>query len=178
MHAGQTPISPEHAGALTTTEVAALQESPWRLEALLPGAYRENLVTQQWGCLLGRDAPTRSLRIQGRYLDMIKSGKKTLEIRVAYDHIKRIKRDDQIRLISGSDQVFCRVCDVRRYQSFDQMLKHEDAGRALPGLKPREVLQRLREIYPPDKEHLGVVVLDLDLAPLGDSRLDVLVSPV
>jgi ASC-1-like (ASCH) protein/GNAT superfamily N-acetyltransferase len=145
----------------TTNEVAALQESPWRLEALLPGAYRENVVTQQWGCLLGKNAPIRSLRIQGRYLTMIKSGEKTLEIRVAYDHIKRIKRGDQIKLVSGNDQVVCCVRDVRRYPGFDQMLKHEDAKQALPGLRPSEALQTLRGIYPPDKEQLGVVVLDL-----------------
>jgi len=150
----------------TTEEVAALQESPWRLEALLPGAYRENMVTQQWGCPLGKNAPVRSLRIQDRYLAMIKSGKKTLEIRVAYDHIKKIVPGDQIKLVSSCNQVVCQVRDVRQYPGFDQMLEHEDAGQALPGLKPRDALRRLREIYPLDKERLGIVVLDLALSEL------------
>jgi ASC-1-like (ASCH) protein/GNAT superfamily N-acetyltransferase len=158
----------------SAAEVAALQESPWRLEALLPGAYKENEVTQQWGCSLGKDAPIRSLRIQDRYLAMIKEGEKTLEIRVAYDHIKRIKPGDQIKLIGNCDQAVCLVRDVRRYPSFDQMLKHEDAAQAIPGLKPYEALKRLREIYPSDKERLGVVVLDLRLEPLDALQFDVL----
>ncbi len=145
----------------TASEVAVLQESPWKLEALLPGAYRDNVVTQQWGCSLGKDAPIRSLRIQNRYLDMIKSGEKTLEIRVAYDHLKRIKRGDRIRLVSNSDETVRRVRDVRRYPNLDRMLKQEDVEQALPGLKRSEALERLREIYPPDKEQLGIIVLDL-----------------
>jgi ASC-1-like (ASCH) protein/GNAT superfamily N-acetyltransferase len=145
----------------TAAEVAALQESSWSLEALLPGAYREDVVTQQWGCPLGKDAPIRNLRIQNRYLSMIKRKQKTLEIRVAYDHIKKIKPGDRIKLVSDSDQTIRRVRDVRHYPRLDRMLEHEDVGQALPGLEASEALQRLREIYPPDKEKLGIVVLDL-----------------
>jgi ASC-1-like (ASCH) protein len=147
--------------APTAAEVAALQESPWKLEGLLPGAYRQEVVTQQWGCPLDKNALIRNLRIQNRYLAMIKSGQKKLEIRVAYDHIKKIRRGDLIRLVSNSDQAERRVREVRRYASLDQMLKCENIQHALPGLKPDEALQRLREIYPPQKEKLGIVVLDL-----------------
>jgi ASC-1-like (ASCH) protein/GNAT superfamily N-acetyltransferase len=149
--------------APSAAEVAALQESSWKLEALLPGAYREDVVTQQWGCPLDRNALIRSLRIHNRYLSMIKSGQKKLEIRVAYDHIKRIRAGDHIRLVSNSnsDQAVRRVREVRRYTGLAQMLQHEDIEQVLPGLKPQEALRRLREIYPPQKEQLGIVVLDL-----------------
>jgi len=139
----------------------ALQESNWSLEALLPGAYREDVVTQQWGCPLDKDAPIRNLRIQPRYLSMIKRRQKTLEIRVAYDHIKKIKPGDRIKLISRSDQTTRRVRDVRRYPRLDAMLEHEDVEQALPGLEASQALERLREIYPPEKEKLGIIVLDL-----------------
>jgi ASC-1-like (ASCH) protein/ribosomal protein S18 acetylase RimI-like enzyme len=147
--------------APTAAEVTALQESPWKLEALLPGAYRKDVVTQQWGCPLNKNALIRNLRIHDRYLAMIKNGQKKLEIRVAYNHIKKIKRGDLIKLVSNSDQAVRRVREVRRYESIDQMIKCEDIEQALPGLKPDEGLQRLREIYPPEKERLGIVVLDL-----------------
>jgi ASC-1-like (ASCH) protein len=145
----------------TAAEVVALQESNWSLEALLPGAYREDVVTQQWGCPLDKDAPIRSLRIQPRYLTMIKRRQKTLEIRVAYDHIKKIKPGDRIKLVSNSDQTTRRVRDVRRYPRLDSMLEHEDVELALPGLEAGQALERLREIYPPEKEKLGIIVLDL-----------------
>lgn len=144
----------------TAAEVAALQESPWNLEALLPGSYREDVVTQQWGCALDKSTPFQ-LRIQNRYLSMIKSGRKKIEVRVGYDHIKKIKPGDLIRLDSESDQVACRVREVRRYPSLEQMVEHEDIEQVLPGLKPDEALRRLREIYPPQKEKLGIIVLDL-----------------
>jgi len=149
--------------APTAAEVAALQESPWKFEALLPGTYRQDVVTQQWGCSLNGSGTIRSLRVQSRYLAEIKSGQKKLEIRVAYDHIKKIRIGDLIRLVSTStsDQVVRRVRNVRRYVSIDQMLKHEDIEQVLPGLKADEARQRLRQIYPRDKERLGIVVLDL-----------------
>lgn len=149
--------------APTAAEVATLQESCWKLEGLLPGAYKEDVVTQQWGCPLDGTAPIRSLRIHNRYLSMIKSGQKKLEIRVAYDHIKKIRSGDLIRLVSNSnsDQVVRRVREVRRYAGLAQMLQHEDIEQVLPGLKPQEALERLREIYPREKERRGVVVLDL-----------------
>jgi ASC-1-like (ASCH) protein/GNAT superfamily N-acetyltransferase len=147
--------------APTAAEVAALQESPWELEALLPGAYRQEVITQQWGCSLNKNGLIRSLRIHDRYLAMIKSGQKKLEIRVAYEHIKKIRRGDLIKLVSNSDQAVRRVREVRRYASLEQMLKCENIDHALPGLKRDEALQRLREIYPPQKERLGIVVLDL-----------------
>jgi ASC-1-like (ASCH) protein/GNAT superfamily N-acetyltransferase len=145
--------------AASAAEVAVLQEGPWKLEALLPEAYKEDVTTQQWGCSLVDEPP--SLRVQRRYLSMIESGQKKLEIRVGYDHIKRIRPGDLIQFVNGPDRVVRRVRHVRRYASLARMLKREDIDQVLPGLKPDEALQRLRTIYPPQKEQLGIVVLDL-----------------
>jgi hypothetical protein len=41
------------------------------------------------------------------------------------------------------------------------MIKHEDVRKALPGLAEDEALAQLRRIYPPEKERLGIVVLEL-----------------
>jgi len=149
--------------APSANEVIALQESPWQLEGLLPDAYRPGVTTQQWGCPLNGTSPVRSLRIQDRYLSLIRNGQKKLEIRVGYEHIKKIRRGDEIRLVSNSrsEQVIRRVRDVRHYVSLDQMAASEDIDQILPGLGPAEALRRLHEIYPPDKERYGVIVLDL-----------------
>jgi len=149
--------------APTAAEVAILQESTWKLEALLPGAYGEEVITQQWGCSLDSDAPPRNLRVNSRYLSMIKSGQKKLEIRVAYEHIKEINSGDLVKLVSNSsaDHVIRAVHEVRRYSSLEQMLEREDIEQVLPGFTHEEALRRLRVIYPPEKERLGIVVLDL-----------------
>ena len=142
-------------------EVAALQESGWRLEGQFPGHYREGTLTQQWGCRLDLPAALPNLRIQDRYLHMITSGKKSLEVRVGYDHIKAIRPGSRIKLTADSGHMLCVVADVRNYPSLSVMIEHEDAEKALPGLGPDKALNLLRRIYPPDKEQLGIVVLEL-----------------
>jgi ASC-1-like (ASCH) protein len=142
-------------------EVAALQESGWRFEAQFPGHYSEGTLTQQWGCRLDRTAAVPNLRIQDRYLHMITSGKKSLEVRVGYDHIKAIKPGSRIKLTADSGHMLCVVADVRSYPSLRAMIQHEDVEKALPGLDADEALNQLSRIYPPDKEQLGIVVLEL-----------------
>lgn len=145
----------------SSREVAALQESSWCFEAQLPGAYHEDVVTQQWGCPLGEKAPMKNLRIQDPYLHMIAEGQKSLEIRVAYEHMRDIKAGNDIKLESDSHHLICSVADVRQYPSLEAMLQHENIEKALPGVSTGKALQQLRRIYPPEKERLGIIVLEL-----------------
>ena len=143
-------------------QIEVLQQHGWRFEANLPGAYHPDIVSQQWAFTLVGNDYMRSLRIRDEYLQLISLGKKTLEIRVAYDHLKSIKAGDRLRFVStASDDVVCQVVSVRRYTNFAEMLQHEDSNLALPDMKPSEALQRLREIYPHHKERLGVLVIEL-----------------
>jgi ASC-1-like (ASCH) protein len=102
-----------------------------------------------------------SIRIKSEYLEMIRDRTKSLEIRVGYPNILSIRTSDQILFISGSDRQTAAVTDVRRYETFSQMLVHEDFKKIVPGLSKAEVLAILQQIYPPDKEALGVVALDV-----------------
>ena len=145
-------------------EVAVLQETGWRFEALLPGAYSDTVVTQQWGCALGEDVAVKNLRIHNRFLELIRTGEKTLEIRVGYNNIKKIHPGDQLKLISRTQSFVCHVDDVRTYQDFADLAEHEEMERALPGMDTDEALTQLRRIYPKDKEKLGVYVLDLKVS--------------
>lgn len=103
----------------------------------------------------------KRLRIHKRFFDLIKSGEKTLEIRVGYNNIKRIRPGDTVELISPTQNLECHVEDVRTYPDFTEFVAHEDMGRALPGMNAEEAEAQLRKIYPPEKERLGVYVLEL-----------------
>ncbi|GAA1872735.1 GNAT family N-acetyltransferase [Actinomadura bangladeshensis] len=142
-------------------QVTLLQAHGWRLEAMLPGAYHEGTVTQQWAFPLRGSEYVRNLRIRDQYLQLIASGRKSLEIRVAYEHLRSIKPGDRLRLLSASREIRCDVVDVRSYRSFEDMLRKEDVDRALPGTTADDALVRLREIYPPAKERLGILVIEL-----------------
>jgi hypothetical protein len=41
-------------------------------------------------------------------------------------------------------------------------LAHEDATAIAPDILPSQLLERLRAIYPPEKEALGVVALEIE----------------
>ena len=143
-------------------ETVALQQRGWKLDSAMPGAYHDDQVTQQWSLDIGGEHFMRLMRVKYGFLELIRSGKKTLEVRVAYDSIRTIQPGERIRLESRADAQVIRVKQVRRYQSFEQMLSAEDPSRIVPGKAGPEVLALLKEIYPPEKEKLGVVVLDVE----------------
>ena len=144
-------------------ETIALQRQGWRLDAAMPGAYHDSYVTQQWSLDVSEEITMRTMRVKQQYLDHIVSGRKTLEVRVAYDSIKNICPGERIRLMSHSQMQIIRIDDVRKYQSFHDLMQSEDAERIVPGMTQAQVLKLLREIYPPDKERLGVIVLQVSL---------------
>lgn len=103
----------------------------------------------------------KTLTIKNEYLEMIRHREKVLEIRVGYPNILSIKKGDSILFLSGAKKQIVTVRNVRRYTTFDEMISHEDYRRIINGLTENEVLWVLRQIYPPEKESLGVVVIEV-----------------
>ena len=103
----------------------------------------------------------RTLRVKKRFFDLIVSGLKDLEVRVGYDNIRTVTPGERIQITTHESARVIRVLEVRRYRSFEEMLAVERAERIAPGLSRDQVLALLREIYPPHKEQLGVVVLQI-----------------
>lgn len=98
------------------------------------------------------------LWVQEEYLREIVAGRKTIEVRVGYDNIRRLEPGDTLRL----NDVHVRI--IRRigiYRDFAELLCHEDPASIAPGLASAELLAALRAIYPPEKEALGVYALEL-----------------
>ena len=94
---------------------------------------------------------------------MMRSLKKDLEVRVGYDSINHIRAGERILWVTHTDSMEMKVSAIRRYATFEEMLKVEPFNRIVPGAtSAQEVLLLLRQIYSPDKERLGVVVLKLD----------------
>ena len=143
-------------------ETIVLQARGWRLDAALPSAYREAHTTQQWSLNIDSEDFMRTMRVKQRYLDYIKAGTKPLEVRVGYDSIKSIKAGERIRLASRDDSQVVVVRDVRAYDSFDEMAMIENLSHVVPGQRPAAVLKTLKEIYPPSREQLGVIVLNVE----------------
>ena len=154
----------------TVEETIALQRYGWKLDTVMPAAYHENRVTQQWSLDITREDFMRPIRTKQRYLDLIKDGQKMLEVRVGYEHIKTIQPGERIKFCSRTEAIIAHVKSVRKYPTLDSMLGHEDATRIIPGLPESKVLEVLREIYPPELESLGVIALEIQVESERDIR--------
>jgi HAD superfamily hydrolase (TIGR01662 family) len=104
----------------------------------------------------------KTLWVREPYLSQILAGRKTVEVRVGYDNILRLKVGDALCL-NGAYPVTIRR--TSRYASFDELLAHEGTAAIAPGLAEEELLPALRDIYPAEKEALGVVALEVELLP-------------
>jgi ASC-1-like (ASCH) protein len=106
------------------------------------------------------------MSIYRKYLRLIADGRKTVEVRVGYPSMRRIRPGDRIRFVSGDEECLTRVTRVTEYPSFEAMLDHEDAASiGADEFETREeLLAAIRKIYPPDKEALGVLAIAVELA--------------
>jgi HAD superfamily hydrolase (TIGR01509 family) len=100
----------------------------------------------------------KTLWIREPYLSQILSGRKTIEVRVGYGNILRLQPGDRLKL---NDRHIVIVRRVGRYTSFEELLAQEDPAAIAPDLPPDDLLGALRAIYPPEKEVLGVVALEI-----------------
>ncbi|MGH3896685.1 MAG: ASCH domain-containing protein [Pseudonocardiaceae bacterium] len=101
--------------------------------------------------------------IYKRYFDLIATGRKTTEIRVNDSSRRKIKEGSLIRFRCQGDQVLTRVVRVARYDTFEEMFNHESVASVNPLATRDEQLANIRQIYPPEREALGVVALGIEL---------------
>jgi ASC-1-like (ASCH) protein len=101
---------------------------------------------------------TKTLWIRDEYLRQILHEHKTVEVRVAYKNIARLRPGDRLLL---NDRYPFEIRRVGRYATFDELLACEDPAAIAPELAPDQLLDTLRALYPPEKEALGVVAIEI-----------------
>jgi ASC-1-like (ASCH) protein len=109
--------------------------------------------------------PTRAheMGIYKRYFDLIAFGRKTTEIRVNDSSRRKITEGSLIRFRCHEEEVLTRVTRVTRYRSFEEMFDHESVTSVNPTATREEQLTNIRQIYPPEREALGVVAIGIEL---------------
>ena len=145
-------------------QIACIQHHGWTIEGMFPGGYAPNSVVQQWGISLNRKGvPMRKMRIKKPYFDGIMSGRKTLEVRIGYNSIKRLREGQLLQLENGHASGVVRIKSIRIYSKFADMLAAESWQQIVPQAKSKEeALRLLHKIYPPHKERLGVHVIEVE----------------
>jgi ASC-1-like (ASCH) protein len=103
------------------------------------------------------------MRLLRRYFDLVASGRKTVEVRVADARRAAIAAGDTVRFRCGEQWADTLVTGVRRYRSFAGLLAHEPLAALDPTAGRDEQLANLRRIYPPEREALGVMAIGVAL---------------
>lgn len=98
-----------------------------------------------------------NVSIRPEFLNLIETGQKTLDVRVAYPHILRVSVGDILRFNNASQFDVIRIGD---YESFDEMYENEDYRLIHPYSTQRQQLNVLHQMFGP-KEQLGVRVFEL-----------------
>jgi len=104
----------------------------------------------------------RNISIRKPYFDLIASGHKTIEVRVGYPSMRRITPGQLIRFTSGDNHCLTHVTRITEYPSFKAMLDHEDPTAIAATSNREELLDIIRNIYPPEKENLGVLAIEIE----------------
>jgi ASC-1-like (ASCH) protein len=102
--------------------------------------------------------------IYKRYFDLIAASSKTTEIRVNDSSRKKIKPGSLIRFRCQGNEVLTRVTRIARYPTFEKMFDHEEPASVNPLATREEQLASIRQIYPPEREALGVIAIGIELA--------------
>jgi ASC-1-like (ASCH) protein len=75
--------------------------------------------------------------------------------------MRKIAPGQLLRFVSQNDSCLTRVLAVREYTSFEDLLDTENIDKINPGKPKAEQLAELRQIFPRDKEALGVLAIEL-----------------
>ncbi len=96
--------------------------------------------------------------------DLSEQGIKTLDIRVGFATIKKIKVGDTIeyyRPNSKEEKVKFDVVRISMYSDLEEMLEFEDHTQILPKRTRIQVLNNLKKVYNEEKIKLGIYVLEI-----------------
>ncbi|APD18559.1 RNA binding protein [Streptomyces phage Picard] len=110
-------------------------------------------------------ARLRELNLYRRYFELVAAGRKSIEVRVKYDHLADLAAGDVIRFrIKGTDE----TCDVlvkqvTEYPDFEALLDGEGPANVNPTSTREQQLANIRNIYGPEKEALGALAIKIEL---------------
>ncbi|MEU1177388.1 ASCH domain-containing protein [Streptomyces sp. NPDC005820] len=110
-------------------------------------------------------ARVRELNLYQQYFDLVAAGTKTIEVRVKYPHLADLAAGDTIRFrIKGTDEACeVRIVQVTEYADFAALLNGEGAANVDPTATRDRQLANIRAIYPPEKEALGALAIEIAL---------------
>ena len=107
----------------------------------------------------------RTLTIQRPYFTSIREGRKTVEGRLFSSRLAKVKEGERIVFRCGEDSIVCKVTQLARFISFEEMLLQEGMHKCLPGIgtvaEGVKIYHRFRG-YKAKEQEKGVLALHLE----------------
>lgn len=103
------------------------------------------------------------LFLKKQFFDLIVLGQKTIEIRLAYPSLSKVKIGSSIVFLCGQESQEVEVLRRAEYSTFEKMLEVEDFKKMNPARNSKEEqLASIRKIYSLEKEkRFGVVIFEI-----------------
>ncbi|MBU6532175.1 ASCH domain-containing protein [Streptomyces sp. NPDC057245] len=107
------------------------------------------------------------LHLYREYFDLVAAGAKTIEVRVKHPHLADLAAGDTIRFrVKGTDETCeVKVERVTEYPDFEALLDSEGPANVNPTTTRDRQLANIRAIYPPEKEALGALAIQMQRGP-------------
>jgi len=107
---------------------------------------------------------SREIFLTRDFFNLVRSGLKTLELRVAFPSFSRISFGDIVVFSSGrGEKISVKITSVRRYQTLEEILTSEDLTKLAPGMTVETARAAGRSLFKESdiKKH-GLLILGFE----------------
>ncbi len=109
------------------------------------------------------------------FFDQIKTGQKTVEVRVLSGYIRNIHIGDTIRFTCKGTFADCKVTAIRTYTKYEKLLRSEALEKVIPGIKSVEEALRIYKTFPTfclveEKAQYQVAAFEIELMATETQR--------
>ncbi|PIS03266.1 MAG: hypothetical protein COT85_00880 [Chlamydiae bacterium CG10_big_fil_rev_8_21_14_0_10_42_34] len=82
------------------------------------------------------------------FYDKIADGTKNIEVRHLSGHLSNIKVGDFIKFTLDNQSMTCKVVAIRKYRTYEELLRAEDLNRVVPGVKTIDEALDIYKTFP------------------------------
>lgn len=95
---------------------------------------------------------------------MIRSGTKTLELRVAFPSFAKLKKDDTVAFSNSKDEtVLVKITRIHLYSSIKEVKENENVSKLAPGMTDNQLEQSAQRIFDPTEiDQYGLMLIEFE----------------
>ena len=133
----------------------------------------EEYIPYFWNYVKGKFMAKCNMELQEKYFNLIKEGKKSIELRLFDEKRQRIKVGDVIVFTNNQNKnetIYCRVSSLFRAESFEKLCTKFDCIKA-GFMTNADLIATMQTFYSLDMQRqYGVVGIELNLCEVTDDN--------